>query len=173
MSFLKSAPKGSRIKSIEIDSSNSIRQPCVSAVDYRGKVNGVASFLKLETDVGTGRGLVRLLKDSQDNGRWKAFTLFTAMHELKGHEEKTKANRVTGVDHGEQPGRKNWQERRTATENFEGDKEPVVLILGTKAFCTSIEANADFLSFVYVRRRARWAHICRSTSTASSPYLDR
>lgn len=136
VSFLKSAPKGSRIKSIEIDSSNSTRQPCVSAVDYRGKVNGVASFLTLETDVGRGRGLVRLLKDSQDNDRWKAFTLFTTMHELKGHEETTKANRPTGVDHGGQPGRKNWQERRTATENFEGDKEPVVLILGTKAFCT-------------------------------------
>ena len=130
VSFLKSGPKGSRIKSIAIDSSNSTRQPSVSAVDYRGTINGVASFLKIETDVGRGRGLVRLLKDSQDNGRWKAFTLFTTMHELKGHEETTKANRPLGVDHGGHPGRKNWQERRVAMENFEGDREPVVLIIG-------------------------------------------
>ena len=78
--------------------------------------------------------MVRLLKDSKDNGRWKAFTLFTTMHELKGHEETTKTNRPHGVDHGGQPGRKNWQERRTATENFEEDKEPVVMILGTRTF---------------------------------------
>lgn len=130
VSFLKSGPKGSRIKLIEIDSSNSTRQPSISAVDYRGTVNGVASFLTIETDVGRGRGLVRLLKDSQDKGRWKAFTLFTTMHELKGHEETTKANRPLGVDHGGHPGRKNWQERRVAMENFEGDKEPVVLIIG-------------------------------------------
>ena len=129
-SFLKSAPNGSRIKSIDIDSSNSTRQPGVSAVDYNGKINGVASFLTIETDVGRGRGLVRLLKDSQDNGQWKAFTLFTTVHELKGYEETTKANRPNGVDHGGQLGRKNWQERRTVTENFEGDNEPVVMILG-------------------------------------------
>lgn len=130
VSFLKSGSKGSRIKSIAIDSSNSTRQPCVSAVDYRGTINGVASFLTIETDVGRGRGLVRLVKDSKDNSRWKAFTLFTTMHELKGHEETTKANRPLGVDHGGHPGRKNWQERRVAMENFEGDTEPVVLIIG-------------------------------------------
>ena len=132
VSFLKSAPKGSRIKSIDIDSSSSIRQPGVSAVDYNGKINGVASFLTIDTDVGKGRGLVRLLKDPQDNGQWKAFTLFTTVHELKGHDETTKANRPNGVDHGEQPGRRNWQERRTVMENFEGDNEPVVLILGIR-----------------------------------------
>ena len=128
--FLKSAPHGSRIKSVEIDKSNATRQPGISAVDYNGKINGVASFLTIETDVGRGRGLVRLLKDPQDGDKWKAFTLFTAMHELKGYEETTKANRPHGVAHGGQPGRKNWAERRTATENFEGDNEPTVLIIG-------------------------------------------
>lgn len=128
--FLKSAPHGSRIKSVDIDKSNATRRPSISAVDYNGKINGVASFLTLETDVGRGRGLVRLLKDSQDGDKWKAFTLFTAMHELKGYEETTNANRPNGVDHGGQPGRKNWAERRAAMENFESDKEPTVLIIG-------------------------------------------
>ena len=128
--FLKSAPHGSRIKSLEIDKSSTTRQPSISAVDYNGKINGVASFLTIETDVGRGRGLVRLLKDPQDGERWKAFTLFTAMHELKGHEETTKANRPHGVEHGGKPGRKNWAERRTAMENYEDDNEPTVLIIG-------------------------------------------
>lgn len=130
VSFLESAPKGSRIRSIKIDDSNAIRRPTVSAVDFKGKVNGVASFLTVETDIGRGRGVVRLLQDPQDGNKWKAFTLFTAMHELKGYEETTKDNRPQGVDHGGHPGRKNWQERRTATENFEGDLEPTVLIIG-------------------------------------------
>ncbi|MCJ1228592.1 hypothetical protein MMC12_005253 [Toensbergia leucococca] len=128
-SFLKSAPKGCRIKSLEVDSSSSVRQPSVSGVDFNGKVQGVVSFLTIETDVGRGRGLVRLLQDQED-GKWKAFTLFTTMHELKGHEETVRGRRPNGVIHGGQPGRKNWQERRKATENFEGDIEPTVLILG-------------------------------------------
>ena len=103
-----------------------MRQP----VDYKGKINGIASFLNIETDVGRGRGLVRLLKDPNDGGKWKAFTLFTAMHELKGHEETVKANRPHGVAHGGQPGRKNWAERRVATEYFEGELEPTVLLIG-------------------------------------------
>ena len=136
ISFLKEAPKGSRVKSIAIDSSTSKRQPIVAPVDYNGKVNGVASFLIVDTDVGRGRGLVRLLQDAQDGGKWKAFTLLTAMHELKGHEETTFGNRPNGVDHGGQPGRKNWKERRTAQENFEGDLEPTVLIIGRLSIIT-------------------------------------
>lgn len=130
VSFLKSAPKGSRIASVKIDDSNATRKPTVSAVDFKGHVNGVATFLTLETDVGRGRGVVRLLQDSNDRKKWKAFTLFTTMHELKGYEEAIKDKRPQGVDHGGHPGRKNWQERRKAAENFEGDMEPTVLIIG-------------------------------------------
>lgn len=130
VSFLQGAPEGSRLKSIKIDQSNPTRKPSLAAVDFKGKINGVASFLTLETDVGRGRGLVRLLHDHQDGSKWKAFTLFTAMHELRGCEETTGSNRPQGVDHGGHPGRKNWQERRVATENYEGELEPTVLILG-------------------------------------------
>lgn len=130
VSFLKGSDKGSRIKSISIDESNDLHKPQIAPVDYKGKVNGVASFLTIDTDVGRGRGLVRLLQDSEDGGKWKAFTLFTAMHELKGHEEAVFGNRPHGVDHGGKPGRKNWQERRTAMENFEDGNEPTVMILG-------------------------------------------
>ena len=140
ISFLKSSPHGSRIKSISIDDSSTLHSPHVSAVDFNGKVTGVGSFLNIETDVGKGPGIVRLLQDQQDGDRWKAFTLFTAMHELKNHEETVGGKRPHGVAHGGKPGRKNWQDRRTATENFEGDMEPTVLILG-KDPCIVLEAN--------------------------------
>ena len=91
--FLKSSPHGCRIKSIDIDDSSTLHSPHVSAVDFNGQVNGVGSFLNVETDVGKGPGIVRLLQDQQDGEKWKAFTLFTAMHELKGHKETVRGNR--------------------------------------------------------------------------------
>ena len=127
-SFLDSSPAGSRIKSVSIDHDRPKLAPHIAAADFYGNVKGVAAFLTIETDVGRGRGAVRLLQDQ--HGKWKAFTLFTVMHELKGHEETVKKNRPNGVEHGGQLGRKNWQERRIAMENFEGDLEPTVLILG-------------------------------------------
>ena len=104
--------------------------PCPhgSPADYNGNVNGVGSFLSVETDVGRGPGIVRLLQDK--DGKWKAFTLFTAMHELKGHEETIRGNRSQGIIHGGNPRRKNWQKRRIAIENVQGDLEPTVLIFG-------------------------------------------
>ena len=129
VAFLKKAPKGVRLHNIDLDTSSKLRAPSVSAVDFSGKVMGVQSFLTVETDVGRGRGLVRLLQDQEDGGKWKAFTLFTTMHELKGHEETIRGRRPHGVEHGGQPGRKNWQERRVAQQNLEG-MEPTVLIVG-------------------------------------------
>ena len=131
ISFLQeSGSNGSRIRSLVVDNSNATRQPTISAVDPGGKVKCIASFITMETDVGRGRGLIRLVQDPEDDGKWKGFTLFTAMHELRGHEETVKANRPQGVDHGGQPGRKNWQDRRHAMENFEDGNEPTVLVIG-------------------------------------------
>lgn len=141
ISFLNSASKGSRVTSVAIDASKAYGKPHAAPIDYHGNINGVASFLTVETDVGRGRGLVRLLQDQEDGGKWKAFTLFTAMHELKGHEETVFGNRPLGVEHGGMPGRKNWLERRRALENFEDGVEPTVLILGITTFS---------LSFVHV-----------------------
>lgn len=127
-SFLEGAPKGCRIKSIDIDGKKPSLAPHVSPADYLGKVKSVAAFLTVDTDIGRGRGVVRLIQDA--DAKWKAYTLFTAMFELKGHEETINSNRPAGVEHGGQLGRKNWQERRTITENFEDDLQPTVLIIG-------------------------------------------
>ncbi|KAI9696770.1 MAG: hypothetical protein M1836_005132 [Candelina mexicana] len=113
--------------SISIDKSNEFRAPKASTIDCYGNVNAIQGFLELETDVGRGRGLVRLV---QDGGKWKAFTLFTALQELKGYEEHIRERRPLGVIHGSDPNRKNWKELRVAEENVEGSEEPTVLIIG-------------------------------------------
>jgi hypothetical protein len=121
--FLK---QGCRLKKIEVDRSSDFRKPVVTGFDGKGQVQGVQTFLTTESDVGRGMGVARLV---QADGKLKVFTLFTSMRELKGHEEATFGRRPEGVSHGGQPGRKNWQERRIADENYE-DSEPTVLILG-------------------------------------------
>lgn len=124
--FLKDSKKGCRLKSIAIDKSSPFRAPHVSGFDGAGKIKGVETFLTTETDVGSGAGVVRLV---QHGSKWKAFTLFTSIRELKGHGEAVASRRPQGVDHGGKPGRKNWQQRREAEANYE-NSEPAVLILG-------------------------------------------
>ena len=132
IAFLNNSKKGCRLKSVAIDKSSPFRAPHVSGFDGAGKIKGVETFLTTETDVGSGMGVARLV---EDRGKWKAFTLFTSMRELKGHEESVASRRPQGVDHGGKPGRKNWQERRVADANYE-NSEPAVLILGKSSSIT-------------------------------------
>lgn len=121
--FLK---KGCRLKSVAVDRSSAFRSPTVTVLDGKGQVPGIQTFLTTESDVGRGLGVARLV---QQGGKLKAFSLFTSMRELKGHEEAIFGRRPEGVEHGGKPGRKNWAERRAAEENFE-ESEPTVLIIG-------------------------------------------
>lgn len=128
-SVLKTQRSGWRIHSIKIDDSNDLRKPSISAFDAEGAVKGIQSFLAVETDVGRGRGIVRLLPDDKDHGKWKVFSLFTTLEELAGFEESVKERRPSGVQHGAQYDRKNWKEMRSAQEEYE-NSEPAVLIIG-------------------------------------------
>lgn len=124
VSLVTKSEDGCRVKSVSLDKSSDLRSPSTSVL---GEAHIVQTFLTVETDVGFGKGVARLVND---NGKWKAFTLFTFLEGLKGHEEVTGPKRPNGVAHGEHISRKNWQDRRNAEEEFEGDDEPTVLILG-------------------------------------------
>ena len=159
VAFLESSRNGCRIKSIAIDKSSPFKTPHVSGFDGAGKIKGVETFLTTETDVGSGVGVARLV---QQGGKWKAFTLFTSMRELKGHEESVAGRRPQGVDHGTKPGRKNWLDRRAADANYE-NSEPVVLILGKGHLllgCPEELAKTD------LRCRSRRSHVGCPTEDA-------
>ncbi|WP_029116004.1 NAD(P)/FAD-dependent oxidoreductase [Mycobacterium sp. URHB0044] len=84
----------------------------------------VSAFIEFETAVGRGTGHLRL-KDDQ------AWTLLTAMQELKGHEERKGASRVLGAVHGSDPDTRSWAEKRLAEEASLGySEQPFVLIVG-------------------------------------------
>ncbi|KAL2069978.1 hypothetical protein VTL71DRAFT_14658 [Oculimacula yallundae] len=116
--------KGCRLKSVAIDRSTAFRSPTVTVFDGKGEIPGVQVFLTILTDVGRGRGVVKLV---QKDGSLKAFTLFTSLEELRGYEEATFGRRPEGVAHGEKQGRKNWQELRVEDEE---SGEATVLIIG-------------------------------------------
>jgi hypothetical protein len=118
---------GSRVKSLSLDKSNKLHSPTASALDEG--VFTIQAFLTVETDVGSGSGILRLVQDNY--GAWKCFTIFTLLKKLKGHEELVGKKRPNGVEHGEHLSQKNWLDRRIAEQNFEdGNEQPTVLILG-------------------------------------------
>ena len=123
-SLINNSKDGCRISSVSLDKSTELRSPVVSTL---GEAPVIQTFLTIETDVGYGKGVVKLANDS---GTWKAFTLFTFLERLRGHEEVTGKKRPNGVEHGEHTSRKNWLDRRNAEEEFEGGEEPSVLIIG-------------------------------------------
>ena len=84
----------------------------------------VEAWLEFETAVGRGRGHLRL----RDGSAW---TLLTTLYELKGHEEPRGPQRPMGAEHGVDPDRESWLERREREAAELGYKtQPEVLIIG-------------------------------------------
>ena len=126
--FILSSPKESRSVKLGLDTSSALKVPQASSL---GELKTVQAFLKVETSAGRGEGLVRLVSDTNDGGRWKVLTLFTTLSELKGHEETIGHRRPQGKENGQEENGRNWKDRLIAQQNFEGDRQPTVLILGT------------------------------------------
>ncbi|MEM7210607.1 MAG: NAD(P)/FAD-dependent oxidoreductase, partial [Pseudomonadota bacterium] len=81
-------------------------------------------WISFETDTARGEGHLRLNAE----GAW---TLLTAMTELKGFEEKKGPNRPSGVAHGTVEHRSTWLEERTKeAETLGYTEQPYVVVIG-------------------------------------------
>jgi putative flavoprotein involved in K+ transport len=89
------------------------------------EAGGVAeSWIRFETAIGRGVGHLRL-RDG------KAWTFLTSMYELKGHEESQGGRRPKGAEHGANPDRKTWLERREQEATELGiTTQPYTVIIG-------------------------------------------
>src|SRR6478752_61410 len=82
------------------------------------------AWIAFETEVGRGSGHLRLREG-------KAWTLLTTLDELKGHEEPRGDDRPRGVEHGAEPDRESWLERRRReAEELGVTTQPYVVIIG-------------------------------------------
>jgi putative flavoprotein involved in K+ transport len=92
--------------------------------------DGVTSaFIEFETAVGRGTGHLRLKGDPDGNDL--AWTLLTAMQELKGYEERKGPTRTMGAVHGSDPDTRSWAERRHDEEASLGyTTQPYTLVVG-------------------------------------------
>ncbi|MDZ5452775.1 NAD(P)/FAD-dependent oxidoreductase [Labrys sp. ZIDIC5] len=87
--------------------------------------NGVTEgWFEFETQAARGYGHIRL-----KNGL--IWTLLTTMSELKGHEEPKGFRRPMGAEHGSDPTRKTWKEKRESEASELGfSEQPYVVIIG-------------------------------------------
>jgi putative flavoprotein involved in K+ transport len=86
-----------------------------------------ASF-RFETATGRGSGILRLTPDS-DGKPMKAWTLLTALEELKGFEEQIGTARPRGSAYSRDFRGPNWLDLRKASADY-ADRDPTVLVIG-------------------------------------------
>ncbi|PYI22360.1 flavin-binding monooxygenase-like protein [Aspergillus japonicus CBS 114.51] len=136
--LLKSAQLPTKI---EVDRSTALRTPHVGPIDAFGDVKGVEFFIKVSSPVISGTGVVRV---AEVNSEWKIFTFFTSLQNLVGHEERVGHRRPLGAQHGATKDRRNWQDRRNAERNLEGEP-PAVLIIGAGQAGLTVAARLKML----------------------------
>ncbi|WP_432476841.1 flavin-containing monooxygenase [Nocardioides sp. GXQ0305] len=93
------------------------------------EADGVTTaWITFETATGRGNGLLRLV---EEDGKARAWTLLTALYELKGHEEPRGTHRPMGTRHGAFKDRTTWKEQRQQeAETLGSTTQPYVLVIG-------------------------------------------
>jgi putative flavoprotein involved in K+ transport len=95
--------------------------PAETVAEAGGVTEG---WLVIETAAGRGQGYIRMKEG-------KIWTLLSTLHELKGHEEPRRLRRPMGAEHGHDPKRQTWKEKREAEAARLGHEEqPYVLVIG-------------------------------------------
>lgn len=95
----------------------------------RAGSNTIEAIFSFETAIGRGSGIVRLVPDAADGDRLKAWTLLTALDELKGFEEQLGTSRPRGQAYSRDFRGPNWLDLRNASRDY-SDRDPAVLVVG-------------------------------------------
>ncbi len=95
----------------------------------RAGTSAIEAIFKFETAQGRGNGILRLVPDAGDGNRPKAWTLLTALDELKGFEEQVGTSRPRGQAHSRDFRGPNWLDQRKAAAEY-ADRDPAVLVIG-------------------------------------------
>jgi putative flavoprotein involved in K+ transport len=122
----------------------------------RAGTNAIEAIFRFETAQGRGSGIVRLIPDADDGNRLKAWTLLTALDELKGFEEQLGHTRPRGQAYSRDFRGPNWLDLRKTSADYT-DREPTVLVVGGGQAGLAIAARLKQLKIdtLIVDREAR------------------
>ncbi|MBR0828794.1 NAD(P)-binding domain-containing protein [Bradyrhizobium manausense] len=95
----------------------------------RAGTNTIEAIFNFETAQGRGSGILRLLPDGSDGDHLKAWTVLTALDELKGFEEQLNRTRPRGQAYSRDFRGPNWLDLRNASRDY-SDRDPAVLVVG-------------------------------------------
>jgi cation diffusion facilitator CzcD-associated flavoprotein CzcO len=111
----------------------------------RADTETIEAIFRFETRDGRGHGIIRLIPDADDGRRLKAWTLLTALEELKGFEEPLGSARPRGQSYSRDFRGPNWLDQRRASVAYAG-RDPTVLVVGGGQAGLSIAARLKQLS---------------------------
>jgi cation diffusion facilitator CzcD-associated flavoprotein CzcO len=122
----------------------------------RAGTNAIEAIFEFQTLQGRGSGILRLIPDDGDNNKLKAWTLLTALDELKGFEEQLGSARPRGQAYSRDFRGPNWLDLRQAAAAY-ADRDPTVLVVGGGQAGLSIGARCKQLQLdtLIVDREAR------------------
>jgi cation diffusion facilitator CzcD-associated flavoprotein CzcO len=106
----------------------------------RAGTHAIEAIFKFETTEGRGNGILRLIPDASDGSRLKAWTLLTALDELKGFEEALGTSRPRGQAYSRDFRGPNWLDLRQAETEYAG-RDPDALVVGGGQAGLSIAAR--------------------------------
>jgi thioredoxin reductase len=116
----------------------------------------IEAFFSFETAQGRGSGILRLTRDADDGNAFKAWTLLTALDEIKGHEERLGRSRPQAKAYSRDFRGPNWFDLRKAAAEYD-ERDPAVLVVGGGQAGLSIAARLAQLGIdtLIVDREAR------------------
>ena len=91
----------------------------------RAGTNAIEAIFKFQTLQGRGSGILRLIPDAGDGHKLKAWTLLTALDELKGFEEQLGSARPRGQSYSRDFRGPNWLDQRQAATAY-ADRDPEI-----------------------------------------------
>jgi cation diffusion facilitator CzcD-associated flavoprotein CzcO len=106
----------------------------------RAGTSAIEAIFKFETVEGHGSGVVRLTPDADDRDTAKAWTLLTALDEIKGFEEQVGRARPKGQSYSRDFRGPNWLDLRRSAAEY-ADRDPAVLVVGGGQAGLSIAAR--------------------------------
>jgi cation diffusion facilitator CzcD-associated flavoprotein CzcO len=106
----------------------------------RASTNAIEAIFRFETAEGRGCGVLRLTPDASDSSTLKAWTLLTALEELRGFEEQVGRSPLNDKSYSRDFRGPNWLDVRKAAMEY-AERDPTVLVVGGGQAGLSIAAR--------------------------------